>query len=440
LIRAFPTNATVYRGAQLELRVSGDGRTFTPAFYRAGARNERRAEYAGDAYALQHVGAGQCGTPWDWPAHRFAIPRLWKSGAYIAVLKEDGRDGAVRCDRTGRTLDARSGRALLVVRAVEPQAPLLVVLPLFTYQAYNVAHVDGTAGRGEGACLYSGAGWVTLLRPGGGIGAHPWDEVNADVYDAATPRQTFAHWDAKALAWLENNGYSYDVCTDLDLHEGLPIERYRVVTSFGHHEYWTPQMRERVERFLERGGNVAFFGGNTMWFRAEFDRKRFAIRRDGRWNDEWRTTGVTYARGGGRWIGERPATPYRAMNPSHPFFDGVQLHHGATFGGEARLVGYECDGTPEDSDLEMLGLASLEQWPAGDGKGERPPDGCAALGVRRHGNGRVFTASTTDWARVMASGDAAVSRISRNVFDAFGAREAVRMSSSAGSQRCSPRP
>jgi len=39
----------------------------------------------------------------------------------------------------------------------------------------------------------------------------------------------------------------------------------------------------------------------------------------------------------------------------------------------------------------------------------------------RPGGGTVFTASTTDWARVLGTGDPAVERITANVLDRLGA-------------------
>lgn len=398
MIRAYPVSPTVVSGERVQFVVDGGRKDCAVRFYRCGAEN---------------VEVASANSP-----ERYEIPQTWKPGAYVGAFTENGVDTARRPDRTGATLDARSGRALFVVRPREPRARLLVVLPLFTYHAYNVANVDGTQGLDEGECLYTGAEWVTLRRPGGGIGGHPWDEVNADAYDIATPRQTFAHWDAKALAWLERNGYCYDLCTDLDLHDGsCPLEPYAAVASFGHHEYWSPQMRRHVEAFARRGGNVAFFGGNTMWFRIEFDPHRQTIRRDGKWNDEWKTTGVTYARGGGRWIGVRAPAQFHVVDPSHWLLAGMGLQRGDAFGTESEVVGYECDGAPPGSDLHVVAEASLDAWPQRDACGERAADGRASLGVRAHGSGEIFTASTADWARALHADDPVVSGITRNVLN-----------------------
>lgn len=381
MIFAYPEEVCVAVGQHPEFHVDGDAHDPSVHYFRWGAQIE------------------ECESP--------ARP-----GVYVAAFSNSvGPDN----------VDARSGRALFVVRDPDSRARLLVVLPLFTYHAYNVAEVDGTRGEDEGQCLYSGATWVSLRRPGGGIGGHPWDEVNVDVYDRASPRQTFAHWDAKAIAWLERNGYDYACATDLQLHdEHFDLTRYKAIVSFGHHEYWTQTMRERVDGFIGAGGNVAFFGGNTCWFRAEYDAALHRVRRAGRWDQypEWRTTGVSYALGGGKWIGERPPSGYCVRRAAHWIFGGTGVRDGDVFGAPERLLGYECDGAPEQSDLDVLAEGSLQDWPVNDGSGEVSAYARASLGLRSAG-GMVFTASTVDWARGLAQGEPVVEQVTRNVLDRF---------------------
>jgi hypothetical protein len=76
-------------------------------------------------------------------------------------------------------------------------------------------------------------------------------------------------------------------------------------------------------------------------------------------------------------------------------------------GGPVRPTGE--DGTPPD--FVILGIADVSR--AGWGLGNK----AATMGVYVD-NGTVFTASTTDWARVVASGTAStVEQITRNVVD-----------------------
>ncbi|MBV8644401.1 MAG: hypothetical protein JO225_10850 [Candidatus Eremiobacteraeota bacterium] len=345
---------------------------------------------------------------WRWPRFAFGPSPTWPAGAYTACLIPDG------AERT-TTPDARTARALFVVPS--ERAHLAVNLPLFTYHAYNVALGEGE----KGECLYSGARAVTLHRPGGGNGGRLWDERHVDRYDPSSPRQTFAHWDAPALAWLERQGYAPAVCTDLDLHHGrLPLD-LRALLFFGHQEYWTREMRTTVDAFVRSGGSVAFLCGNTMWFRVRYDADRHAIVRDGTWSDddpEEALTGTSYRFGGGRWGGERPPTGFTVRDPDHWVFAGTTLRRGQRFAEAEHLIGYECDGTAAKDEGASLATASLATWPVADDGGE-VLGGRAAMRLRKLGHGTIFTAATVDWPRVLAHGEPHVERITRNVIDRF---------------------
>ncbi|HEY4440236.1 MAG TPA: N,N-dimethylformamidase beta subunit family domain-containing protein [Candidatus Elarobacter sp.] len=419
MVRLYPAEPAVDAGAMLRLHVA----TRLNSYCIRIERWDDAVRTVAIAGPFRGVDAppGAAAIPWDWPAIEIPLARDLQSGAYIArALVEP--DGGVRAPRE-RTPDARWGTALFVVRD-RSAARVLVNLPLFTYHAYNVADVDGTRGEGEGACLYSGERAVTLMRPGGGTGGHPWDEVNADVYDRASPRQTFAHWDRHALAWFARERIPVDVCTDLDLHRGdVPLERYDLLCSFGHDEYWTREKRAAVERFLDDGGNVAFFGGNTCWFRVRYDAATASIARDGRWSDdqpEDALTGLSFRAGGGKWIGPRPPTGYRIVDDD-AVLRAAGLRVGDVLGAAHRLIGYECDGVDlrnAPDGLRILGRVPLEGWNVEDGSGEIAPGGHAAMATFRCREGVVFNAGTADWARCLRD-DPQVAALTRAVVGAL---------------------
>ena len=66
------------------------------------------------------------------------------------------------------------------------------------------------------------------------------------------------------MKWAEASGYDieYAVNNDLEFHPEI-LSNYRLMLSIGHDEYWSSPMRDAVESFVRRGGNVAFFSGNT---------------------------------------------------------------------------------------------------------------------------------------------------------------------------------
>lgn len=152
-----------------------------------------------------------------------------------------------------------------------------------------------------------------------------------------------------------------------------------------------------------------------------FDEATASIARDGKWSDdepEDTLTGLTYRRGGGKWIGPRPASGYRIEQAAHPLFRDAHVRDGDLVGAGASLIGYEFDGVDLDRaprDLVVLGRAQVSDWNVGDGSGEISPGGHAAMVTFRRGEGVVFNAGTADWARALGWGDARVKAVTRSV-------------------------
>ncbi len=78
------------------------------------------------------------------------------------------------------------------------------------------------------------------------------------------PQSQFRNWELPFVVWAESNGYTleYAANSDLEFHPEI-LNAYRLVLSVGHDEYWSAPMRDHLEEFIGRGGNVAFFSGNT---------------------------------------------------------------------------------------------------------------------------------------------------------------------------------
>jgi hypothetical protein len=470
VIAGYPDEPSVSAGDRLVLRVSTDAPAFRVLVHRHGVQPEPVGGWGWfeGADRPQHlpfhdwgrVGNGLHGEELaPWAGYPVRVPGTWAPGVYAAVLLEgDGRGDPLRAPDVALSADARTARALFVVRASADatRAPILYKLPLFTYQAYNLTAPE----RSPCWCLYAEPpqaalrravpASVSLRRPGGGTGGTPWDVFNFDPFDP-TPRQTFVHWDAPFVAWLERSGYPVDYCTDLDLHrDARLLDSHRLLVSAGHDEYWSDAMREHTATFVRDGGNIAIFGGNTCWWRIHFD-DDWSFERVSTWSDpagpdhpENLLTGVSFRNGGERDRDDHPVpVGYRVQHTDHWAFAGTRLRDGDSFGdapGEY-LVGYECDGahfdrarlggggavraTGDDGtppDFTILGVGDTA--PSGWGLGNR----AATIGV--HGPaagshdgpaaGTVFTAATTDWPRLLSSGHRVVEQVTRNVLDRLG--------------------
>lgn len=438
MILGYLEPVSVTAGEVTRLRLSADVPAVHVAIYRLGG--DAPAVFVLGPLPAEQYPDGLPGEAWDWPATTLATDTAWRSGAYVAFFfpcRGDNHDGCLPTKRP--PVDGRDGRALFVVRrgpGSDP-APLLYKIPLSTYHAYNFTgggslyHGDSLDSTGRRA--------VTLSRPGGGTGGALSFPEAVDVYDPATPREGVAHWDLPFLDWLERAGYRFDVCTDLDLdRDPTLLDGSAALVSAGHDEYWTAATRDAVEGFLRRGGSAAFFSGNLCFWRVTLDGTGLTCRHppvaspdsDQWWRirSETALSGVSYRNGGGWWSGPRDPVGYTVHDAGHWVYAGTGMRDGDVFGAEERLVGYECDAAeldlsdpnrirprrvPGEPPVHLLGLARL-----GPGWQDRPlHDRAAATMVVTVPGGVVFTAGTTDWPRLLATGHPVVEQVTRNVLD-----------------------
>ena len=197
------------------------------------------------------------------------------------------------------------------------------------------------------------------------------------------------------MRWAEAEGIALDYLTDYDLDaDPAAIDPYACVILAGHSEYWSGPERAALDRFVDRGGRLAIFSGNTGFWKV-------------RWEDEGRTpglthkwkgfeaedvapadathlwshpafgapeaeiTGLSFVFGGYHRLGlcaARGAGGYTVYRDRHWALEGCDLYYGDVFGDDVPLLGYENDGCDltfdEDSlpaPVERLGVpADLE--------------------------------------------------------------------------------
>ena len=449
MIRGYPRFPSLFPGETLVLHVSTTSPRFRIAFFRQGTRLEPIRPYGDATFEGVLLPDGPPDRDWGWPAYEFAIPTDWPSGVYVAMLIEitaDGSEIVPGCDTTFAT----SAKILFVVRhrGPVPLGTVLYKVSWATFVAYN--------GTGYGS-LYTEAVWsreqpnpgfkVTWRRPGCGTGGDVMPGDSEDYYDTSSRRQTFEHWDAPLVRWLEREGYAPHYCTDWDLHRDPELLRpYSLLLSVGHDEYWSDAMRAALDTHVDRGGNIAFFSGNISGYRIHFTDDDTAItcakigppsRDPDTWtrdswqevNPECRLTGVATAFGGGWWDGKRRTQGYVVQHASHWVFAGTGLRDGDEFGNDDHfpLIGYEVDGaafrrkdgravvtgelgTPRD--FMILGIAELrEGWVCGK------TNAAATMGLYVSPQGGVvFQGATTDWP-ILVPRNAHVGAITRNIVD-----------------------
>ncbi|HZF08486.1 MAG TPA: N,N-dimethylformamidase beta subunit family domain-containing protein [Thermoanaerobaculia bacterium] len=340
-----------------------------------------------------------------WPeAHRLTVPADWKSGPYLA------RFGAAEAVTW----------VLFVVRPAAGQrsARILCALATNTYQAYNPWNDNSFY-----ADLPKGTAQAAKLS-----------------FDRPNHLFGFLLFDQSFLAWLDQ-GYEVDYGANHDLHaEADPLAGYRLFLSLGHDEYWSAEMRDRVESFVEAGGNAAFFSGNTCYWQVRFedgDRtlvcyKDAALDRQANpgipaeratavWYDPPISrptndlTGLSYRSAAAITDQPRAAIGFTVADRRSWVFAGTGLADGAVFGQKDAIVGYECDARDFDTPRGFHTLAAVglgREW-TGNGAGRE-----GTVGLFRQGKGCVFSAGTTGWGQGLRTPpDPQVERITQNVLD-----------------------
>ncbi|MBX3443646.1 MAG: hypothetical protein KF774_14660 [Planctomyces sp.] len=429
-------------GEEVQFHVSTTAPTYSLEIARIGAESQivfSKSDIPGAAHPVpEHASSHGCG----WPeSFRTTVLQGWTSGYYQATFRAMDTGGKF----VGRGRRTAESSTFFIVRPAIPgrSTKILLQLSTNTYNAYNNWGGGSLYGYHGRANLQGNR--VSFLRPSA---------------------SQFAAWERPFVAWAEKNGYELDYCANSDL-EQLPdlLKNYQLVLSVGHDEYWSAGMRDKLEAFIGRGGNVAFFSGNTCcwqvrpedngtallcWKQAfnmdpvfrEKDKSKLSTL----WSHhlvgrpENQLTGVGFLWGGyhlshGQFMDGKGA--YRVHDPDHWIFAGTQLKQDDEFGAMHTIVGYECDGcelewkdgipspthrdgTPET--FEVLATCPA-RWHPDDcewyDQWEPGRTGNACLGVYTRG-GTVFTAGSTDWAHGLRGGDLVVEQITKNILNRLG--------------------
>lgn len=248
-------------------------------------------EIARDSLAIESVASWEglhgihCDTPLDcsvsgcdWPvAHSFMVAEDWRSGGYLITLRGYRGDEVVE------------EHHLIIIRSGEYKAPMLLLCATPTWVSYNCwggsnAYEGITGETGDrfsprlslqrpwtrGFCKLPDGAPRTLPdaapQPGEMV-RYPYMEwAYAHGYSKKYASAGWASYERHFVRWAEREGYDFDVATlhDLELHPGL-LEGYECAVFVGHDEYWSAEMRNAVDAWVDRGGNAARFAGNFLW-------------------------------------------------------------------------------------------------------------------------------------------------------------------------------
>jgi hypothetical protein len=451
---AYPPGAAVRlqvssTAAKYQLEIIRDGAAAAPVLKRevAGGRRQETPD--------------QCsvtGCGWE-SSLEFRIAEDWPSGAYRVTLTAQARDGA-----------PIHAHHLFIVRPLAGDKPnrILQVAATGSWTAYNTwggsNHYQGITGprRNQYATKVSierpwcrgfvvlpeGAPRVPLefAMPPATAPRYPHMEwAFANGYSNKYASAGWASYDRHFFQWAERRGFAVDLASQHDLHFNPDVlDGYDCVVCVGHDEYWTWEMRDAIDHYVERGGHVARFAGNFMWqtrledggksqvcykYRARAEDPVYKSADPSRTSGSWeageigrpgaKTFGLNatqglYAGWGG--CAPRGVRGFPVYRPEHWAFAGTGLYYGDLLGGEGHAFGYEVDGidyiirgglpeptdssgAPEGMQILALGMSSLKEEIIGLGLDDRFLSDDDAK----------FVAETL----ISDSGDAAVDRIKR---------------------------
>ena len=70
------------------------------------------------------------------------------------------------------------------------------------------------------------------------------------------------------IRWMESQGYDMTYVTSVDL-ESNPnlLIGHRVFVNTGHDEYYSDNMRARIQNAIDSGVNLALFSANNFYYR-----------------------------------------------------------------------------------------------------------------------------------------------------------------------------
>jgi hypothetical protein len=385
----FYTDRLSYRpGETVCFHASSTVQTFTLELVRDGAAPYRLEIAERVSAPLTRLKPGFVELGCGWPVvYRWKIPKDARSGFVIASAAAVDSFGVPRVQEHG-----------FFIRPAMPGQPnrSLLIAATSTWIAYNDW---GGANHYHGDKVPSGmvfAPRLSIHRPWArGLiwlpeGA-PRNPHQHDVPPGAIPRyppiefaftRGFTKWYANTgwatyerlfAVWAERSGYPLDYACQHDLHTDADLlDGYGCVVLVGHDEYWTWEMREAIDRFVEHGGCVMRCAGNFYWqIRLEdsgatqvcYKSQAHALdpvagtanarRLSCSWEDPavgWpgaETFGLNATYGMYAHVGSqvpRSAGGFTVYRPDHWTLAHTDLYYGDILGARAAVFGYEVDG------------------------------------------------------------------------------------------------
>ncbi len=472
-------------GEEIKVHATSTTRTFDVLVVRDGAnpRTVWKRDNVPGRYSETPKNCFQVGCGWPVLLTLNVDPQ-WESGFYLIIVRT--WDGA-------GTVFEREHFFVVRPRPSE-RRPLVLVLGTATMNAYNDW---GGANLYRGLPLGNpdprndiGAALVSTQRPVArgmlrlppgypreadfNANRVPFSRVRFPVYEWARfcgysrhfNDAFWATYERPFAVWAESAGYAFDVITQQDLDEDPQVlDGHRLAITVGHDEYYSLNMRNVIDAFLEAGHGFARFGGNIydtarMTLGNQGTTQARGSKADGSAPHEGFAIPVnsTFGLNGTGYLGygvTAPRSPggYLIYQPNHWTLSGTDLYFGDLLGGvPVGIVGFEVDGLANDAwqmkdgrpvltkdfphleGLEIIGMLPCtygdeDRWegtaPLNTGYPVGPQDnnprpGMACMVTYRRGKGTGFNAGTCEWVQGLIKRDWTVEKVTHNILARLG--------------------
>lgn len=257
-IQGFATDISVNQGGTVFFKINTPATAYTINIYRMGYYGGMGARKVATISPSAHlpqsqpacatdttVGLIDCGN-WGVSAS-WQVPATATSGIYFAHL--------VRSDTGG------DSHIVFIVRNDSSHSAVMYQTSDETWQAYNYYGAGSFYSQASPIFNLSGRSYkVSYNRPFLTRGFdQEWDTW---VFGAE-----FA-----MVQWLEANGYDVTYFTGIDAaRSGSLILNHKIYMDSGHDEYWSAPQRANVQAARDAGVNLAFFSGNTMFWKTRWE-------------------------------------------------------------------------------------------------------------------------------------------------------------------------
>jgi hypothetical protein len=193
------------------------------------------------------------------------VPTDAVSGVYFArIYRTDGTTGA--------------NQIPFIVTNDSSHSDIVFMTSDETWQAYN---------DWGGNSLYvghaTGSPWCcSALDPGRAVQVS-YNRPFATHFDTPGGQDFFFYAEFPMIRFLEKSGYDVSYVSQVDVAQpgaASMLEQHKVLVNVGHSEYWDAADMANVTAARNAGVNLAFFTGNTMWWKTRWASSQYGSEPD----------------------------------------------------------------------------------------------------------------------------------------------------------------